>query len=589
MTRRLFLLLPLGGSALALAQQPAPPDDPVLRALVDELDRSRDLRVVSLEKPYYIEYGIHETGFLYVSATLGALNSFQKGRARLPRIQVRVGDYKFDNGNYLFSDYAFAGRYDLGSCPIDDNYMALRQYFWLATDVAYKSALEAIARKRAAQKNVTVTDQLPDFATVEPVTMIVPVARRNVEEDTWKSRLRSLSSLFGAHPRITGSSAEFQAVQGAYYMANSEGTRLRVPETSFHFQVRATALASDGMLLRDAVGYHALDLNGLPPEAECRRGVESVAGNLEALLTAPVAEPYTGPVLFEPEAAAQLLAEVLGRSFALRRRPVSEPGRPLSFVASDLEGRLGSRILPEWMDVEDDPTATEWRGRRLLGHYVVDLEGVVPKPLVLVEKGLLKNYLTTRQPVRGAEGSNGRARLPGGFGANTAAFGNLFVRASEASTLPELKKKLIDLSSQRGKAYGLLVRKMDFPSSASVSEAQRLLAGMAQDGGAARVVSLPMLAYRVYPDGREELVRGLRFKDLTVRSLRDILAAGGEPVVFDYLENGAPFALLGAGSYVAESSVISPGILFDELQLVKAQDDVPKLPIVPPPPLTPAR
>ena len=72
---------------------------------------------------------------------------------------------------------------------------------------------------------------------------------------------------------------------------------------------------------------------------------------------------------------------------------------------------------------------------------------------------------------------------------------------------------------------------------------------MAQDGAsAARPVSLPLLAYRVYPDGREELVRGLRFKDLTVRSLRDIVAAGGEPAVFDYLENGAPFAADGSGA-----------------------------------------
>jgi hypothetical protein len=588
MTRRQFLPLPLCSALPALAQRPAPPDDVVLRALSDELERSRDLRVVDLAKPYYIEYGIHDSESFAVSATLGALNSVQKGRVRLPRVQVRVGDYPFDNGNYIFTDVAFASRYDQGACPIDDDYMALRQYFWLATDVAYKSALEAIARKRAAQSNVSVTDQLPDFARVEPVTMVAPEARTAVDEEAWKARVRKLSSLL-AQPQIIGSSVEFQATQGTYYLVTSEGTRLKVPETSFHFQARATALASDGMTLRDAASRHALTLEGLPPETELRRSVASLADNLSALLGAPVAEPYTGPVMFEPEAAAQLLAEVLGRALALRRRPVSEPGRPVPFIAGDLEGRLGSRILPEWMDVTDDPTATEWRGRRLFGHYRVDLEGVPPKPLVLIEKGLLRNYLTTRQPVRGSDGSNGRARLLGSFGANAAAFGNLFVSASETVTLPELKRKLMELAAQRGKPYGLLVRKMDFPSSASLSEAQRLLAGMAQEGGGQRPVSVPILACRVYPDGREELVRGLRFKDLTVRSLRDIQAAGGEPAVFDYLENGAPFALMGAASFVAESSVISPGILFEELQLVKAQDELPKLPIVPPPPLADAR
>jgi len=588
MTRRLLILC-LGAWLPALAQDAATGADVVLRALSDELERSRELRVVSLEQPYYIEYGIHDADSFSVSATLGALNSIQKGRARVPRVQVRVGDYAYDNGNYVYSDAAFGSRYDLGACPIDDNYTAIRQYFWLATDTAYKSALEVVARKRAAQKNVTVTDQLPDFSKAEPATMLIQAPRRNVEEETWKSRVRDLSALFAPHKEIIGSSAEFFTVQGYYYLVNSEGTRLKVPESSLHFQARATALAADGMTLRDTVGYHALGTDNLPPEAELRRGIASVAENLEALLRAPVAEPYTGPVLFEPAAAAQLLAELLGRNFALRRRPVSEPGRPVPLATSELEGRLGSRVLPEWMDVVDDPTATEWRGRRLLGHYVVDLEGVAPQSLTLVEKGLLKNLLSTRQPVKGALQSNGRARLRGSFGANAASFSNLFVRASQSSTLPELKKRLTELASQREKPYGLLIRKMDFPSSASLSEARRLLSGMAQDGSSASTVSLPVLAYRVYPDGREELVRGLRFKDLTLRSLRDILAAGGEPAVLDYLENGAPFALLGAGSYVAESSVVSPGVLFEELQMVKAQDEMPRLPLVAPPSPGPAR
>ncbi len=587
MTRRMLLFLV--SLFPVLAQNGRTGADAVLRALTDEMERSLDLRVVSLEKPYYIEYGIHDAESYSVSATLGAVNSVQRSRARLPRVQVRVGDYAFDNGNYVFSDYGFSGRYDLGPCPIDDSYMAIRQYFWLATDAAYKSALEVIARKRAAQKNITIAEQLPDFGKTAPVTMYITPPLREWKDEPWKSRVRSLSALFAPHRGIVNSSAEFFAGQGYYYLVTSEGSRLKVPEGSSHFEARATALAADGMTLRDAVGYHALNPEDLAAETELRRGVSSVAENLEALLQAPVADPYTGPVLFEPYAAAQLMAELLGRNLALRRRPVSEPGRALPFVTSELEGRLGSRILPEWMDVVDDPTAKEWRGRPLLGHYTVDLEGVVPQPLTLVEKGLLKNYLSTRQPTKGNSESNGRARLRGSFGANSATFSNLFIQTTGSSTLLELKKRLIELAGQRQKPYGVIIRKMDFPSSASVSEAQRLLAQIAQDGSSSRPVSLPILAYRVYPDGREELVRGLRFKDLTLRSLREILAAGGDAAIFEYMENGAPFALLGAGSYVAESAAVSPGVLFEELQLVKAQDELPRLPVVPPPSTDPIR
>ena len=132
-----------------------------------------------------------------------------------------------------------------------------------------------------------------------------------------------------------------------------------------------------------------------------------------ALAKAPKGEDYSGPVLFEGVAGAQIFAEVLGRNLTLTRRPVADGGRGGGAQNSELDGRMGARVLPDTFDVVDDPTQKEWRGRPLFGSYTVDREGVVPKPLRLIEKGVLKNYLLTRQPVRGYEGSNGRARLPG--------------------------------------------------------------------------------------------------------------------------------------------------------------------------------
>ena len=159
-----------------------------------------------------------------------------------------------------------------------------------------------------------------------------------------------------------------------------------------------------------------------------RAAVKTLAENVTALANAPKGEDYSGPVLFEGVAGAQILGEVLGKNLALTRRPVGEGGRGGGFQPSELEGRIGARVLPESFDVVDDPTQKEWRGRPLFGHYEVDREGVAPKPLELVEKGVLKSYLLTRQPVRGFEGSNGRARMPGSYGASTAGFSNLFVQ-----------------------------------------------------------------------------------------------------------------------------------------------------------------
>ena len=318
-------------------------------------------------------------------------------------------------------------------------------------------------------------------------------------------------------------------------------------------------------------------------EAELSREVRRVAENIAALSQAPLGDTYNGPVLFEGAAAAQLFAELLARNLVLTRRPVNEPGRPNTFPSSEFEGRKEARILPEWIEVVDDPTQKEWRGRRLFGSYRVDLEGVEAQPLTLVQKGILKNFLLTRQPVTGFTASNGRARLPGAFGANTASVSNLFVRAEKRVPVTDLRKQLIEICKARNQPYGMIVRKLDFPSSAGMDEVRRLMAANARDGSGSHPFSLPVLIYKVYADGKEELVRGVRFREINARSLRDIRAAGNDTNVFDYLDNGAPLALMGASSYSAETSVIAPSVLIDDLEVRKLDDELPKLPLVPSP------
>jgi hypothetical protein len=287
-------------------------------------------------------------------------------------------------------------------------------------------------------------------------------------------------------------------------------------------------------------------------------------------------------VLFAGPASAQIFGEVFGSHFGVMRRPVSDPGRNLPVPVSELDGRIGSRIFPDWIDVDDDPSQTQYKQRPLAGYYRADVEGVLPERVQLVEKGVLKALLTTRQPIKGMTASNGHARLYGSFGTKTARISNLFVRAAKAEPEAQLKTRLLDMIKQQGKPFGLMIRKMDFPSAGSTEELRRLMMRGGR-GGSGRPVSKPILAYRVYPDGREELVRDLNFRALNTRSFRDIVAAGDAEHQFDFIDNGAPLAMMGAGSYIVGCSVIAPSILFEELELEPGNEDRPKPPVVPPP------
>jgi predicted Zn-dependent protease len=201
--------------------------------------------------------------------------------------------------------------------------------------------------------------------------------------------------------------------------------------------------------------------------------------------------------------------------------------------------------MPDMFNVVDDPSLP------MFGHSVVDNEGVPSTFVSLVEKGVLKDFLRTRLPVQGFTDSNGRALL-----GNSPAPTNLLITTTEKSPLAELRKKMIDLCRQRGLAYGVIVRKLDFPSAIGSG------------------IPAPLYVYRVYLDGREEMIRGVQLRGVDARSLKDILLAGDDSATLDYVEGGT-----------ADVTVLAPSILVDDLELEKVGDTLPKLPVAPAPQL----
>ncbi len=592
-TRRdLLMLLSAGNLAAQAPSSPAKPQASqpakiqlpdhaalMLKAMADEMGRSRQLRLVGQDPLYYIEYALDDADSFSVSATLGGLLGERRTRFRIPRISARVGSPNFDNTNYLFSDVYFGVRYDPENFPLDDDYNILRQAFWLATDRAFKTAIEAIGRKKAALRNVTQSEKLPDFSEAKQSRFIGDLTRHTINETEWRSKAIAVSSIFTNYPQIQESSVELESVQSIAYFINSENSIALVSDNLAYMRIRAASQAADGMHVRDHATVQAPNLNTMPAESVMRQAAIKVADNVKALMAAPVADSYSGPIAFEGEAAAQLFAEMLSSALPATRRPVAEPGRPFNWTPGIFEGRIGSRILPSSFTVVDDPTQKQIRGRNLLGHYSVDLEGVTAEPVTVIEKGLLKSILSTRTPTRDSAASNGRARIPGNFGNKAAAVSNLFVKCSEPVDKSEIRTQLLKMAADRNLPYAMVIRRMDFPSTAGIAELRRTVAGQE------RPISIPLLAYRIYPDGREELVRGLRFRGLTARQLRDIVAASDDENFFDFTGNGAPLSVVGGGSYVYLSTVVAPSILFEDLELERIEQDLPTLPIVPPPTL----
>jgi predicted Zn-dependent protease len=525
-------------STYARDAQPSADKDPILQAMQTELERSKSaLKLEGMAAPYYIDYRVIDMDAYAAEAAFGALRNDVRLHFRFLRVVVRVGDYKQDS-------FFGQGQGAIDFMPLDNDVVALRHQIWLATDNAYKAATESLTAKQAQLKQYTVDQPVDDFARAEPVVSIGPTTRLDFDAQPWNKMLQDASALYKTDPQIESfdSALNFAAVNR--YFVNSEGTVVRSGQTVYDLRISATTQAADGMKLDRSHEYSVADMKELPSEETLLADTAKMLTTLQQLRDAPIAdEEYRGPVLFSADAASPVFSELVGDNILGVKPDLGQPARTKGAFATSYK----SRVLPDFLSIVDDPTLASLNGQSLLGHYDIDDEGVKAMPVSVIENGKLVNYLMGREPIRDFPASNGhgRARLPQNYPGPS--LGNMIVRASESSSPEELKKKLIELCQQRELPYGYYVETL----------------------GPQRV---PRLLYKVWAkDGHEELVRGATFGDLDTRSLRnDVIAAGNDVNVENHPLN-------------IPHSVVNPSILFDELEVKRANANKDKLPDYPAP------
>jgi len=557
--RRLILsvfILSLCFSSFALAGGPSPSPssttaiasddhgDQVLKAMLAELKRSQEkLQLGEMQRPYYIDYQVSELQDYMADASLGALRTDSSNIGRLVRVVVRIGDYKQDS-------YFGEGVGSLEIMPIENNEMALRRQLWLATDKAYKAALSGFTEKLAALKNVEAESDLDDFAKEDPVQSVHDLAKLDVDLDQWKEIVRHTSDMFRREPALESSDAMFHfRVLNRYYV-NTEGTVTRGGKAIYNFSFEGSTQAGDGMRIDRSQGYVVTRADELPKPEHIEKDAEQLISTFPKLAKAPVIEDdYRGPILFSADASTAVFERLLAHNVLGIRPDPGNPGRTTGEFASYFK----SRVLPDFLTVVDDPRAKKMDDVTLAGDYDVDDEGVSAHSVTVIDKGVLTNYLVGREPIRDFPHSNGRGRTALAA-APRAQISNLIVKASNALSFEDLKKKLIQMCKDQGRPYGYYV----------------------ETTGGAQVA--PRMLWRVYTsDGHMELVRGAVFNQLDTRALRaDIIAAGNDKYVYNRSEP-------------LPSSIVAPSLLFDDLELQRANRAREKLPSYPAPALTAAK
>ncbi len=528
----------------------------LLEILSSEMVRNfRVLEERSDPAPYFISYEVVDRESCGVLATLGALQSSTAVRVRLLDVSVRVGSSELDNYRRIAGDRPqFASATQL---PLEDNANAIRQRVWLDTDRTYRAASERLTKIRTTtQVRVAGDEKSPDFSTEKPAAYLEPPVALRFERDDWERRARRWSAAFERYPEILTSSVAVAAQSETKYFVNTEGSKLRHGGGLARIVITAQARAADGMDLLNTESFEAGDAAGLAPDAKVGEAIGRVAGELIALLRAPLAEPFVGPAILSGEAAGVFFHEIFGHRVEGHRQKDESEGQTFSKSA-------GTKVLPEFLSVIFDPTRRRQGDTDLNGYYLYDDEGVKARTVGVVENGFLKTFLMSRAPIPGFEQSNGHGRRQPGFEV-VARQSNLFVESRRQVSEQRLREMLVQEIRRQNKPYGLYFNKV----TGGYTQTRR--------GGLQAFTVIPLVVHRVYADGRpDELVRGVDIVGTPLTSFAKILATSDRTEVF----NG----YCGAESGSVPVAAVSPSLLVSEIEVQKKDSSTDRPPLLPRP------
>ncbi|HEY4786174.1 MAG TPA: metallopeptidase TldD-related protein [Bacteroidales bacterium] len=538
-------------------------DEIIFKAMNDELNRNiTDLKLDKYKPPFFMSYHFYDANSLYMRATLGAIRYTYEGPSRNPYVRLMIGDYSLNDENFVSGTqgYQSESRSYL-QLPLDNNYTSIRRSFWIMTDQVYKSALEKYEQKLTAlkQQNKEEEEKLDDYSKITPVSVILKEVPFKYDKTQWENTIKDLSGVFKKYGQINGSSVNLTFGKAMAYVITNEGTKLKIPLSIASILVYANTQAEDGDQMNDQLSYYALTPDQLPSVDKIKQDIVQMADNLTALRKAPLMnDAYSGPVIFEGSAVADLCAQKLFRSNGLiaSREPVYAVERPSQGNINKLDNKVNQKICSENITIKATPKVKSFNNMPLIGSFEIDAEGVAPKDeLILVDKGILKTLLNDRVPTPKVKESNGYCRfgLRGSSITTQKAPGVINIAYENGESLKSLRKSVLKEAEKNGLGYIYVIRKLE-------SNIPRNLP-----------VSKPYAIYKVsVKTGEEQLIRSATISEFQTSAFKQIINGTKEQNAYNSLLNNS----------VPVSFIVPQAIAFSDINIEKDKTTKPKLPLV---------
>jgi hypothetical protein len=530
----------------------------LLEAMTDEMKRTvAKLRLEQLAAPYFVAQTVEEQRVLSMEGSFGSIVRPRLYEQRTLKLELRVGSREFDDNHFVSTDVR-AYPPMTGRIPVEDDYDALRFEIWSLTDRAYKRALERLSKKEAYRQRKNITELVPDLSEDEVQVFRKTSRVAPFDQAAWERRVRELSAVFREYPRIQTSYVRLEFRTRHHYFVDSEGRSVVNPAQLFEIRIGASGQAEDGMEQKDELRILRRTLDRMPERRQLETLTRGLAESVTALIHAPQAETYLGPVLLEGQAAGEFFNQLLASGVSHARSPwIESEWVEQYFKPGSLVGRIGLRVISPFFDAYDDPTLAEYEGQELIGHYQVDDQGIRAQRVGLINRGILEDVLMSRSPTKKRNGSNGHGRGALHEPAD-ARIASLFLAPTKTVPFDQLNQKLRQEANAFGLDHGLVIRRIEDESKRERGE----------------LLSAPVMVYRVdVATGEEQLLRDARFHSVTLRALRDIVVASSEMNVYNLRKRGSAYF---RGS--SPSSIVHPSVLLAEMELMADETEPESLP-----------
>ncbi len=557
-------------------------DNDIMNAMRDEIKRSiKNLKMEKLKSPYYIEYTYIVKDNHHVEGLLGNITSSTSSKDGRVDVKVHVGDYKFDNTNFSGGGMFFFGggsrddeeKFSNRKVSYEIDYDNLRRELWLATDAAYKKAAENLSKKQAVLKNKIRKDTIWDFLKISPSKNKYVKKIEEFPADLAEDLIKKMSATFIEYPEVHTSRVSLEYLPTKIYYVNSEGTEFIKTKSKVGLEVSGSSQADDGMIITNYYSCYANKLAELPELDSLVHGARNVAKKITEVRNAPVLEDtYAGPVLFTDNAAAEIFAQVFVPNLVTQREQLSSSGFPVNKKNTAFQRKIGGRVLPEFMSIDAKPSMRKIDDTPMFGTFKIDDEGTLAQNFTLVKEGYLKNLFSSRVPTKRIRESNGHKR-----GGSTSISNVVITSNDKKKTLSyeDLKSKMMKLCKDRELEYGLVVKKIMNPNIFSSHIVNQIFTG---DFSYMRGNALNLCeVYKVYPDGKEELIRGAEGTGFTHQSFKDIIFCGKDQNVYNYWGSAS-----GYGNWHG-ATIVTPSILFEDGEIGTIDSDFKKPPLLPSP------